>query len=437
MKPSAGRGRTLTIPLAVLLIAAAGAAAPGAYAADRTAPAGAAGAVPAAGTTYYVDSVTGNDTNSGTTASAAWKTLARVNTAAPAPGDTIAFRRGRSWTGSLLLTAAGTAAAPITVTAYGDPAAALPVIGGPVTDCVRVDGSHWRIGSLHAAGCQWAGFEIRGSHNVLTSVRATGNVAGVSVADTAHHNTIRSSTLADNNRMSVNTPGGWDDSGAFGILLNGDDNLVTQNLITGSRAVSYDFGHDGAAVEVFNGDRNRVEYNVSRDNETFTELGRDPGRTADDNTFAFNAVTSVHPASAFLVTRGAGTGVGPVNGTRALNNSVNLPGAQAQGWVCYAGCAPGILTLRNNVIKAGGKTGYEDGAGADEDNGVYLGGQTQFQPGPASVLADPGFVSATDLRLTAGSPAIGRGVPVAYATDLAGDPVSSTAPDAGAYQFAP
>ncbi|MEW1552081.1 hypothetical protein [Streptomyces tsukubensis] len=431
MNLPAGRGCALVLPLALTLAAALGAA-PGAHASGQAPP-----ATVASGTTYYVDAVSGNDGNSGTKATAAWRTLARVNTAAPAPGDTIAFRRGRTWTGSLLLTASGTAAAPITVTAYGDTSAALPVVGGPVTDCVRVDGSYWRIGALHAAGCQWAGFEIRGSHNVLASVRAGGNVAGVSIADTAHHNTVRSSTLADNNKMSVNTPGGWDDSGAFGILLNGDDNLVTHNLITGSRAVSYDFGHDGAAVEVFNGDRNRVEYNVSRDNETFTELGRGPGRTADGNTFAFNAVTSVHPASAFLVTRGAGTGVGPVNGTRALNNSVDLPGAQAQGWVCYAGCSPGILTLRNNVIRTGGKTGYEDGTGADEDNGVYFGTQTQFQLGPQSVHADPAFVSPTDLRLTAASPAIGRGIPVGYPTDLAGDPVSATEPDAGAYQFAP
>ncbi|MER6917237.1 right-handed parallel beta-helix repeat-containing protein [Streptomyces sp. NPDC000594] len=426
MNPPAGRARAaLVLPVAGLL-AAALATAPGAHASPR-----------APGTTYYVDAVSGSDSNNGTRATTPWKTLNRVNSAALAPGDTVAFRRGRAWTGSLLLTSSGTPAAPLTVTAYGDRSAALPVIGGQVPECVRVDGAHWRIGSLRASGCQWAGFEIRGSHTTLTSVRADNNVAGVSIADTAHHNTVRDSTLVDNNRMSVNTPGGWDDSGAFGVLLNGDDNLVTHNLITGSRAVSYDFGHDGAAVEVFNGDRNRVEYNIARDNETFTELGRGPGRTADGNVFAFNAVTSVHPASAFLVTRGAGTGVGPVNGTRALNNSVNLPGPQAQGWVCYAGCSPEILTLRNNAIRTGGKTGYEDGLGADEDAGVYFGAQTQFQLGPGSVHADPAFVSASDLRLTGGSPAIGRGVPVEYATDIVGDPVSGTQPDAGAYQFAP
>ncbi|MEU5977627.1 hypothetical protein [Streptomyces sp. NPDC047315] len=405
-----------------------------ATASGRTTPAVARGL---SGTTYYVDAVTGHDGNGGTTAAASWKSLDRVNSAALLPGDTVAFRRGRTWTGSLVLSASGTPSAPITITAYGGNPASPPVIGGAVPECVRVTGSYWRIGAIRASNCLWAGFEVQGSHNVLTSVWADNNVAGVSVLPDAHHNTLQNSTLTDNNKMSINTPGGYDDSGAFGVLLNGDDNVVTRNLITGSRATSYDFGHDGAAVEVFNGDRNRVEYNTARDNNTFTELGRGPGRTADGNTFAFNAVTSVHPASTFLVTRGAGTETGPVNGTQAINNSVNLTGLRSEGWVCYAGCAPTVLTLRNNIIKAVGKTGYEDGTGADEDAGVHFGAQTQFQPGPLSVHADPAFVSATDLRLTGASPAIARGVPVAYTTDLAGDPVSSTRPDAGAYQFAP
>ncbi|MER5495543.1 right-handed parallel beta-helix repeat-containing protein [Streptomyces sp. NPDC002490] len=423
---------TLALSLVWLLVATF--AGGQAFASDHTSPRAAGSPT---GTTYYIDAVTGQDSNSGTTTAAPWRSLDRVNSAALYPGDTVAFRRGRTWAGSLLLSASGTPSAPIGITAYGSTPASPPVIGGAVPECVRVTGSYWRIGSIRASDCLWAGFEIRGSHNLLSSVWADNNVVGVSVAADAHHNTLQNSTLTDNNKMSVNTPGGSDDSGAFGVLLNGDDNIVTRNLITNSRAVSYDFGHDGAAVEVFNGDRNRVEYNTARDNTTFTELGREPGRTADGNIFAFNAVTSVHPASAFLVTRGAETGTGPVYGTRAINNSVNLTGPRSEGWVCYAGCAPNVLTLRNNIIKAVGKTGYEDGAGADEDAGVHFGAQTQFHPGPRSVLGDPAFVSATDLRLTGASPAIARGVPVPYGTDLTGDPVSTTRPDAGAYQFAP
>jgi hypothetical protein len=102
--------------------------------------------------------------------------------------------------------------------------------------------------------------------------------------------------------------------------------------------------------------------------------------------------------------------------------------------VCYAGCGADILKLRNNVIVVGGKTGYEDGTGADEDRGVYLGTQTQFTLGPNSVQADPLFTSATDLHLRTGSPAIGRAESLGYTYDLDGDVLPATGLDAGAYQ---
>jgi hypothetical protein len=65
---------------------------------------------------------------------------------------------------------------------------------------------------------------------------------------------------------------------------------------------------------------------------------------------------------------------------------------------------------------------------------VYHGAQTQFTLGPSSVLADPLFVSATDLHLRAGSPAIGRGEPLGFTVDLDGKPLPATGIDAGAYQ---
>ncbi|MBY8885266.1 discoidin domain-containing protein [Streptomyces sp. PTM05] len=73
----------------------------------------------ATGTTYYVDSRTGSDSNDGTNPGDAWKTLAKVDAASLRPGDTIAFQGGETWTGGLTITSSGTAAAPITVTSYG------------------------------------------------------------------------------------------------------------------------------------------------------------------------------------------------------------------------------------------------------------------------------------------------------------------------------
>ncbi|MFI6813670.1 hypothetical protein ACIBG7_14715 [Nonomuraea sp. NPDC050328] len=385
-----------------------------------------------AGTTYFVDSRQGDDNAAGTSAAKPWRSLDKVNTADLKPGDAISFRRGGSWEGALTLAAKGTAARPLVVQAYGE--GASPKITG---DCVTVSGDHWRISGLRASNCRWAGFELGGNGNELTGVHADRNIAGVHIIGS--RNVVRDSKLIRNDRMSVNTEGGDDDSGAFGVLLNGDDNLITGNTITGSYAKSFDYKSDGAAVEVFNGDRNRVTHNIARDNETFTELGAEKGKTATGNVFAFNVVTSSRARAGFLVTRGPGHVVGPVKGTVAVHNSVNLPGRQTIGWSCHDGCSPTILRLRNNVISVAGQIGYADGKGADEAGNVFSGRTARFRVHRTSVVAKPLFVSATDLRLRDGSPAIGRATRLGAAwyggpaRDVLGKELGAS-PDAGAYQ---
>ncbi|MGI8330648.1 hypothetical protein ACRYCC_11845 [Actinomadura scrupuli] len=365
--------------------------------------------------TFHVDAAHGDDGNSGRSPAAAWRTLGRVNRASFRPGDGVLLRRGGSWRGPLELRARGTRKAKITLAAYGD--GARPVISG---GGVEVGGSYWVVRGVRTTGARWAGVELSGTHNEVRDVHTDHNVVGVSIPDRGSDNLVAGNAIVDNNRMSVNTPKAhnpYDDSGAFGVLLNGDRNIVTHNKISGSFAKSYDYGTDGAAVEIYNGDRNVISHNVTSDNDTFTELGREGRRTADGNVFAYNVVTTTKDRGAFLVTRGAGDSLGPVRGTVVANNTVSLPG-RGGGWVCYAGCAPGILKLRNNVISVGGVVGQEDGAGADDDTGVYQ-GRIRFKLGSRSVVADPRFVSRTNLRLRTGSPAIGRAVPLGGVLDLA------------------
>jgi hypothetical protein len=84
-------------------------------------------AIPAAFATDYYVSPSGNDTNSGTSPSSAWKTPANVNGRAFAAGDRILFEGGQTFSGGLSFGAddQGTAAAPITVSTYGSGRAVL------------------------------------------------------------------------------------------------------------------------------------------------------------------------------------------------------------------------------------------------------------------------------------------------------------------------
>lgn len=69
-------------------------------------------------TTYYVSNA-GADSAPGTSPSAPWATVARVNGTALHPGDTVLFACGSTWRETLSFRTSGTAIAPVTYAPYG------------------------------------------------------------------------------------------------------------------------------------------------------------------------------------------------------------------------------------------------------------------------------------------------------------------------------
>lgn len=69
--------------------------------------------------TYYVDSLSGRDSNNGLSQASPWQTIAKVNSTALRPGDTVLFKRGSVWRESLMPSGSGSESAAITFAAYG------------------------------------------------------------------------------------------------------------------------------------------------------------------------------------------------------------------------------------------------------------------------------------------------------------------------------
>ncbi len=101
---------------------------------------------PSGGTIFYVDAVSGNDSNNGTSVSTPWKTISKVNSSMSSinAGTMICFKREQSHRGRLAITKSGTASSKIIVDAYG--AGSAPVISGNVlvTNWTQHSGNIWK-----------------------------------------------------------------------------------------------------------------------------------------------------------------------------------------------------------------------------------------------------------------------------------------------------
>jgi len=94
-------------------------------------------------TTYYVSN-SGNDNNSGTSASSPWQTINKVNSFKFSPGDNILFNMGNTFYGGIVISKSGTSGSPITFGSYGS--GANPIITGfsAVNSWTNVGGNIWQ-----------------------------------------------------------------------------------------------------------------------------------------------------------------------------------------------------------------------------------------------------------------------------------------------------
>jgi hypothetical protein len=176
----------------------------------------------AAASTFYV-SAGGSDTNAGTSATAAWRTVGKVNAAALAPGDRVLFQGGQTFSDATLMpSASGSAGAPITFASFGTGQATISNTNGAV----------WFSGKRYLT------FDNLG----LTSAGSSSGVFAGSGGGASDHIVLSNSTVSNGAGVGLIAPNAGDSAwtisgndfsniGDSGLILQGAGHSVVGNTI--------------------------------------------------------------------------------------------------------------------------------------------------------------------------------------------------------------
>lgn len=372
--------------------------------------------LPAWSSVYFMDSQNGSDSGDGTSTNTAWQTLGKLNATALAAGDSVLFKCGSAWTGTLTIANSGTSNNLIAYAFYG--AGSPPAIGVTnVTNVVVVTGDWIVLNGLHIVGnggpsgnATWA-VAIPGSHVTVTNCEIKS--AGAGVYTTGHSILVTHCNMHDM-LPCRDTPGGDDDYGGNGVIMDAgaSDIEVAYCRLVNLIGHSYDYGYDGGAVELWGAvSRVKAHHNYVNNTCGFLESGGLSGEQVDDVAAYYNVIVNIVGSPLLTLHVGDGKfGIVPTN--FRFHNNTCINGGSSYGMGPYIACS-------NNIL-------VSSSLGGNQGNN-YSG--------------DPGFVNlaAGDYHLKAtAAGCIDRGVNLGYAFDYDGVAVpQGVAPDIGAFEFIP
>jgi hypothetical protein len=402
-------------------------------------------AAQAANANYFVDSVNGNDANSGTAPNSAWRSLNNINGRSFGPGDVINLARGSRWTGAgdnsaaLTINGGGAAGQYIVVQPYG--AGPSPILANPAggdSVAIRIQAPWVLLQELVVRDARLAGVYLAGGadHAIIRRMGAThvGTLAQVE----SQYNLITGNNVHDLS-MVVNDGDANNDYGATGVLLHASNNEVSYNRFVNCKAQSIDYGWDGGGVELFGTvDNTTIHHNYVNNAVGFIEVG---GGTARNVTIAYNVI--VNSGSVMGLHTGSNFG-SQIDNLGFYNNTV-VDLTQGYGLFYLDGGLPreSALQVRNNIFYVNNYGTLVQGyAPFIHDHNLYYftGSQPElnFGFGPGERVADPMFanIGGGNYHPRAGAPGINAGAPAPYASDMDYRPVpSGGAADIGAYEF--
>lgn len=317
---------------------------------------------------YYVDPLSNSNLSNGSLISP-WKTIAQVNSGTTKlyPGDTVFFRKNRTYTGRLYITRSGNISSPIVYTSYGE--GNMPEFDNVYSNIININARQYIIidgikiidKSINPtdhtieAKISYA-ININNSPN-CTIRNCDISLVGIGINTTAgSDNTTITGNYIHNLRMVRNTPiaiNPNDDFGANPIVLGSSNNTISKNRLEECWAKSYDYGYDGGAIEFFgnNMNYNKIMYNTAINCNGFIEIGSSSNGIAQDNIIAYNKIINCGIIGVYQNGKGFTT---TIKNIQYYNNTIvetskkySKPGAMF--WMAGTGSA-GMVVLKNNIF---------------------------------------------------------------------------------------
>lgn len=417
-------------------------------------------------TNYYVDPSSTASTANGTLAYP-WKTIAQVNSGTTSlnPGDSVFFKRGQSYSGRLTISRSGSTSAPIVYTNYG--AGNLPEFNNSITDIINISNKQYividgikivdnSISTTDHTVQAKISYAINLENSPNCSIKNCDiSLVGVGIAVLAgSDNTTITGNYMHNMRMVRNTPTSVnpdDDYGANPMVIGSSNNTISNNRFEECWALSYDYGYDGGAVELFGAtmNNNKVLYNTAINCNGFMEIGSNSNGTAQNNVVAYNKIINCgiigvyQNGSTFSVT---------VNNLQYYNNTVietvkQYSQPSVMFWMAGTGSA-GMVVVKNNIfwLSSGvnfASSKFNTGQMVHTNNiyrmssgslGITLNSSELLSNNASLFTSVSGSPADWNYSLNSTSPAINFGTNVGFVRDFAGNAIIGN-PDAGMLEY--
>ncbi|MDE3236751.1 MAG: hypothetical protein KGO81_12405, partial [Bacteroidota bacterium] len=420
-------------------------------------------------TNYYVDPSSTASTTNGTV-SYPFKSITQLNNSVSSlnPGDMVLFKKGQSFSGRIYVPSSGTATSPIIYSSYGT--GNMPVFNNAITDIINISNKQYVIidgiqfidstlisDNAHAITANMS-YAINIDNSPNCTVRNCDiSLAGIGISVTAGSN---NTTITGNNihnlRMVVNTPtsvNANDDYGANPIVVGTSNNTISYNTFSECWALSYDYGYDGGAVEIFGStiSNNNILYNTAINCNGFTEIGSSSSGTCNNNIIAYNKMINCGIIGTF---QNSGTFAISINNLQYYNNTVvetveQYSKPNSMFWSAASGPS-GMVVVKNNIfLLASGTNFVTNSSNFNSGQMVHSNNIFRMTSGSLGITLNSTELSNSALNLFTSasgdpsawnyyplstSPAINFGTNVGLTKDFAGNAIVGN-PDAGILEY--